>query len=425
MNYTKHILPNGLRLLLAPLHETDAVTVLSMTKVGSRYETSRNNGVSHFLEHMVFKGTEKRPTAQDVAKELDGVGASFNAFTSKDYTGYYIKLSREHLPLALDIIADMLWHSKFLQEEIDKERKVIMEEINMYFDNPVMLLDDLFEQRMFGKRHPLGRFISGPKSVIAKLQRDDIVTYFRRHYFPSNMVMSVAGNFAETKTLAMITKLFGIVEHRRAPTVFRRFLPYQHQPQVDMLFRKTEQVQLGFGFPALSYRHKDLPALGLLSIILGGNMSSRLFTRIREREGLAYAIHATRSSYQDTGVFSIQAGLDKTRLMPALDHILDELRLVQRHGVTREELSRAKEFIKGKLILELEDSEQIASFLTRQELLTGVIQTPKERFAELQKVTRADIQRVARAVFRPSRANLALIGPFRDPQPFLKVLGRR
>ncbi len=422
--YNKQRLSNGLRILFAPLKETNAVTVLMMTKVGSRYEAPDINGVSHFLEHMMFKGTDKRPTALDVSKELDGVGADFNAFTGKDYTGYYIKLSREHLTLALDIISDMLLHSKFSETEINKERKVITEEINMYFDNPIMLVDDVFEELMFGKKHPLGQMISGPKSVIAALQRKTIVGYFKRHYFPRNMVLCVSGKFNKAQALSQIQQMFAGVNKRLPTTQFARFQHYQQKPQVRLLNRKTEQVQIALGFPGLPYLHKDLPALGLLTVILGGNMSSRLFTRVREQEGLAYAIHASRSAYQDTGAFVVQAGVDKTRVFPALEHILAELRDVKERGVRDEELAQAKEFLKGKLVLDLEDSEEIANFLTKQELLTGAIETPAQRLRKLEKVRKADIQRVARNIFHHQNLNLALIGPHRETAEFSAFLAK-
>lgn len=421
ISYTRKVLPNGLRVIQAPMHETDAVTVLAMFKVGSRYERLPENGVSHFLEHMMFKGTEKRPTARDVALELDKVGADFNAFTSKDYTGYYVKLRSEHLDLALDLIADMLWRSKFLPQEVEKERKVIMEEINMYFDNPAYYIEDLFEELLFSKAHPLGRLISGPKSVISRMKRDMVVDYFHRHYFPANMALAVAGHFAPAMAERLIAKQFGSVTHRRTPTSFPRFRVTQKAPRAAVHFRETEQVQLTLGFPALPYGHKDLAALGLLTVILGGNMSSRLFTRVREEHGLAYHVSASRHPYQDTGVFAVRSGLDRTRILPATSLILDVLADAKK-GVTRDELANAKDFVQGKLTLQLEDSEQIANFYCSQEILTGTIATPETRMREVQAVTRADVARVARAVLRPERLNLALIGPFRQPAPFLKVM---
>ncbi len=414
--YTTQRLSNSLRIIFAPLHDTNAVTVLAMTNVGSRYETAQNNGVSHFLEHMMFKGTEKRPTALDVSKDLDGVGASFNAFTGKDYTGYYIKLGSDHLALAMDIVADMLWHSKFLPEEIDRERHVIAEEINMYEDNPIMHVEEKFEESLFGAHHPLGRLIAGPKRNIASMKRADIVRYFQAHYFPANMVLCVAGKFPRATTLREIRSLFGGRGVRRRAPGYTPFRVSQQRLRLTMLTRDTEQVQVALGYPALPYMHKDVPALSLLSVILGGNMSSRLFTRVREQEGLAYSIRASRSSFADTGTFVVQAGLDKTRLLPALKLVVEELRSAAAHGVTDDELAHAKEFIRGKLTIELEDSESVANFLASQQLLTGAIKTPEQKFAELARVRKADLQRIARSLFRPQRLTTAIIGPVRAPQ---------
>lgn len=422
LRYTKTVLSNGLRVLFTPLVQTEAVTVLMLTKVGSRYEPAAINGVSHFLEHMMFKGTEKRPTARDVSKELDRVGADFNAFTAKDNTGYYIKLAGGHLPLALDIMADMLWHSKFAEDEIAKERNVIIEEINMYLDNPVMLLEDAFEETVFGRNHPLGRNIAGTKDVIQRMRRSSIVQYFHSHYSPRNMVLSIAGNFQPRPTLSLVKKLFGNVEHRRRPTSFPAFRPYQRRPQVRIQYRKTQQVQLGLGFPALPYDHRDQPALAVLAAVLGGNMSSRLFTRVREQEGLCYHISASRSPYQDTGTFFVRAGLDRSRLVAALRLIVSILNDVKENGVTSDELSHAKEFLKGKFTLALEDSEEIADFFAKQELLTHRIRTPSERLKELARVTLSDVHRIARAILVPSQTNLALIGPFRSESEFTPVL---
>lgn len=424
LRYTKKVLSNGLRVLLTPLEQTQAVTVLMLTKVGSRYETQSINGVSHFLEHMMFKGTEKRPTARDVSKELDRVGADYNAFTSKDSTGYYVKLASEHGGLAIDIIADMLWNSKFADDEIAKERNVIIEEINMYHDNPMMLLEDVFEELVFGQNHPLGWHIAGPKPVIAGMQRAAIVDYFHRHYFPRNMVLSIAGKFDPTQTMRRVKDSFGRVTHARRPSPFRPFRTAQLEPRVTVHFRATEQVQLGLGFPALPYDHKDQPALSVLAVILGGNMSSRLFTRVREQEGLCYHISASRSPYQDTGTFFIRSGLDKGRIEPALTLILRVLRELLKDGVTEEEVAHGKEFLRGKLTLGLEDSEEIADFFAKQELLAKRVQSPTERLAAIKKVTAKDVMRVARSIFQPPKTNLALIGPFQDEKPFLAIIRR-
>lgn len=422
MTFSRHKLPNGLRLIFAPLYATDAVTALLFVKVGSRYETAGINGVSHFLEHMMFKGTDKRPTAQDVAKELDRIGADFNAFTSKDATAYYVKADKRHIGTALDVLADMMWHSRFLPEEIERERGVIIEEIHMYQDNPSMYLEDIFEEVVFGAHHPLGRHVIGPKKVIAGMKRETVVSYFEQHYTPSNMVLCVAGNFSENTVRKQIEKLFGSARRKKSASGFRPFQKHQRRPAAVVQHRTTQQAHVGFGFPALEHEHQDLPALSLLSVILGGNMSSRLFRKVREREGLCYHISASRHSYADTGVFLIRSGLDANRLLPALRLIVEELQSVKKDGVTEEELANAKEFIRGKLTLKLEDSEEVAHFLAQQEVFRKRVTTPEARLKEVERVRAAGVQDVARRILRRERANFALIGPFKKPQPFLRVL---
>jgi predicted Zn-dependent peptidase len=415
-------LSNGLRLLLTPLAQTQAVTVLLLTKVGSRYEAAPISGVSHFLEHMMFKGTEKRPTAQDVSRELDRVGADYNAFTAKDSTGYYVKLSSDHFELALDIVSDMLWRSRFLEEEVARERNVIIEEINMYYDNPMMLLEDVFEELVFGKDHPLGRHIAGAKDTVRSITRSAVVGYFRRHYFPRNMVLSIAGHFPARTAPPLVGKYFGHRMPAKRRDAFPAFRAVQRSPRLSIMFRETEQVQLGLGFPALPYDHADQPALSVLTVILGGNMSSRLFSRVREREGLCYHISASRSPYEDTGTLFIRSGLDKGRLQPALTLILRILREIRDDGVTKEEVENAKEFLRGKLTLSLEDSETIADFFAKQKLLMKRMRSPAQRLAAIQRVSRADVLRVARNILMPARTNCSLIGPFRDSRPFASEL---
>lgn len=421
MTFSRHKLSNGLRVILAPIAGTDAVTALLFVKVGSRYEVASNSGVSHFLEHMMFKGTSKRPTAQDVAKELDRIGADFNAFTSKDATAYYVKADKRHLETALDVLGDMLWSSKFLREEVERERGVIIEEVHMYQDNPSMHLEDIFEEAMFGADHPLGRHVIGPKKVIAGMTRDAVVSYFERHYVPANMVLCLAGNFSDSVARKQIEKLFGHARHKKPASRFQPFRKIQRVPHAVVQYRTTQQAHLALGFPTAPYEHPDLPALSLLSVVLGGNMSSRLFRKIREREGLCYHISASRHAYEDTGVFLVRSGLDASRLLPALTMMVKEMKDVKENGITEEELENAKEFVRGKLTLKLEDSEEVAHYVALQGVFGKQIKTPDQRLKELERVTIADVRRVARTTFRRERVTCALIGPFRKTAPFLRI----
>lgn len=417
----KLTLNNGTRVLFAPVAGTKAVTVLILFPVGSRHETKSINGSSHFLEHLFFKGTTNRPSTLEISKELDGVGADYNAFTAKDHTGYYVKVSADKLELALDILSDMLYHSLFDPKEIERERGVIVEEINMYEDNPMMLLDDVFEQLLF-KGSTLGWQIAGPRSVIRTVTRRQLMDYKAKFYTPRNLLLTIAGRFVPSTAARLVKKYFGRARGAARATRFTRFHRPQQRPAVHVRFKETEQVQLGLGFPAFSLFDRRLPALSVLATVLGGNMSSRLFINIRERLGLAYFIRTEASLYQDTGAFLVRAGLEKTRIKEAIRKIWDELRLVTRDGVTPEELARAQEYLKGKIILSLEDSEHIADWVGKQMLLKGGIETPEEKIKKLMAVTAAEVRQVARLLIRQERANLALIGPFRSSREFVTLM---
>lgn len=424
MTYTRKTLSNGVKIISAPMHETKAVTALVMVGVGSRYETPHLSGGSHFIEHLLFKGTKRRPTALDITKELDGVGAEYNAFTSKDYTGYYIKIDGEKLELALDILGDMIWHSTYQPAEVERERGVIIEEINMYEDNPMMHMEDLFEQAIYG-HHPLGWMISGTRETMKAMSRTALLEYQKKTYRPDNMVVAVAGRFEPKHLDTLVHTHFGAPQRARgrAPS-FRRFSAKPTGPRVTIKTKETEQVQVALGVPAVSGTHRDLPALSLLGTILGGNMSSRLFMEVREKRGLAYFVRAGVGTYQDTGTFMVQAGLERVRIEEAITAILAELGKVAKRGVTPAELTRAKEYAHGKLVLELEDSQSIASFAGRQLLLERKFETPEQKMAKLRAVARADLQRVAAKYFRRRALALALIGPFSDPKPFRRLLER-
>lgn len=420
MIYKRLKFKNGLRIILAPMAETKAVTVLILFKVGSRYEKKEINGISHFIEHMMFKGTKKRPTTLDISKELDGVGAEYNAFTAKDHTGYYIKLNYEKLALALDILSDILYNSKFDNQEIEREKQVIVEEINMYEDNPLMYIGDLFEQTLYGHQS-LGWLISGQKDGVKKIIRSKILDYQKKYYQPVNMLIGVAGRF-DRDILKLIKKYFQLEIPSQPPSSFRKIKIIQKKPQLKLNFKETEQVNVCLGFPSYSYFDERIYPLYLLSVILGGNMSSRLFISIRERRGLAYFIRSSVNIYQDTGNLVIQAGLDKKRLNEAIFAILDELKKIKKEKVDNLELTKAKEYLKGKLILELESSENVTSWLSRQELLMNKILTPQAQIRKLDKVSSDDIQKVAKDVIKESKINLAMIGPYKEPEKFKKLL---
>ena len=415
--FKKIILKNKINLILSPLHETKAVTVLVLFKVGSRYESKKENGLSHFVEHIMYKGTKKRPSTLSIARELDGVGAEFNAFTSKDYTGYYIKIHHKKIKMALDILSDILINSKFEQKEIKKEKGVIVEEINMYEDNPLIYMEEYFEETIYGDT-PLGRLIAGPKENIRRFSRKDLVNYKNKFYRPNNMFIGIAGRFDEENVTNLVKEYFNLPPTDKKIPLFKKYAHSQKKPAVRIKFQDTNQVQLSLGFPGFSYFHKDIYALYLMAIILGGSMSSRLFINVREKKSLCYFIKAIPNIYEDTGNFFIQAGLDKTRIFEAIEIIWEELKKVKKEGVKASELRRAKDFLKGKLVLSLEESNEIASYFTKQYMLTGKLETPEKKFKKAEKVTKEDIQRVASKLFKKNQLNIAVIGPFKHKKEF-------
>lgn len=419
---SKSTFQNGVRLITAPQPQSETATIIVMFATGSRYETKEINGMSHFLEHMFFKGTQKRPTSLDITKELDGVGAEFNAFTSKDHTAYYIKVAKQHLPLAIDVVADMLLNSKFDAEELEKEKGVIVEEINMYEDNPLMYLHDIFEEEMY-KDAKLGWLIAGSRETVRATTRQAMVDYKNSHYRGDNTVVAVTGNLPENIE-ELIQTAFSPLEGEEKTNEFG-YEPYEHkqdEPRVRIMKRTAEQAQVGIGFPAYAYGHKDLVAAKVLATILGGNMSSRLFVEVREKRGLAYMVRASVSEYQDAGNFMVQAGLDKERVKPAIEVIKEQFKRLKNEQVGEEELQRAKDYMIGKVSINLEDTSSLAVWYSTQESLENKIMTPDEKFAAINAVTVEDIQRVAQDLFDSSKTTLAIIGPYDDADEFKALL---
>ena len=330
-------------IILVPSKETKAITFEVLYKVGSREESKNNNGVSHFLEHLMFKGTEKRPKTVNISKELDSIGAEYNAFTGKDHTGYYIKAAQKNLPLAIEILADMLHNSKFEKEEMDKERGVIIEEINMYEDNPLMYIGDVFENLIY-KGTKLGYSIGGPRKNIINLSRNSLYNYYQKYYYSANSIICLAGNFQEKKALRLINKFFPIAKKRKRVNFKKVKKIKKKNPQISIIKRKNvEQVQLILGFKSIPKKDNKFLRTQVLANILGGTMSSRLFLEIREKRGLCYFIKASNDGYEDLTSFSIQAGLNKEKIYEALKAIKEELNKLKEEGLTKEELEKTKD----------------------------------------------------------------------------------
>ncbi len=418
--YQRTVLKNGTRLILVPDDHTSSATLFVLFRVGSRYESQKINGVSHFIEHMMFKGTKRRPRTVDISRELDAVGAEFNAFTGKDVTGYYVKIESKHFDLALDILNDMIHNSKFEERELQQERKVIMEEIHMYADNPMMHIEDMIEGEIF-RGASLGMNIAGDEKSMHSITRQSMLAYRDAYYTPSRTVVIAAGNFGDN-AFAQIGKMFGSGRPKKSGRDFAVYRKKQTTPRVALEFKETEQAQLALGFPAFSYDDKRLSALSVLGNILGGTMSSRLFITVRERKGLAYFVRAGVDVYEDTGSFVVRAGLTKSRIIEAIKTICDELSRVKKNGVSASELKRAKDNIGGRLALELEDSSDLASFYGKQELYQGKIKSPAEKLALINAVTAAEVKAVAREIIRNEAASLAVIGPFKDEKKLLQAV---
>lgn len=407
-------------IIIKKLNETQAITVLVLVKTGSRYEDDNSRGVAHFIEHLLFKGTKKRPSSLHITKELDGIGAEYNAFTSKDRTGYYIKASKENLELILDILSDMIFNSKFEEKEINRERGVILEEFNMYYDNPIMFIDSLLEQSIF-EGHNLGNLVLGEKKVIKNISRAKILSFYKKYYQANNMVIGVAGNVEGYDLEFLLKKYFKITEFKQE-NKFKVFKGQQNKVKFTSLKKATDQIHMSLGFEGISYFDKDFYASKLLSIILGGNMSSRLFLKIREKLGLCYYIRAHGHNYQDTGAFSVTAGLDKNKIESAIKNILNEISKLKNIKVSKQELKRAKSFIKGKLVLRMEDSENVIDWYVEQLLLQNKQIDLEEIIDSFNKVSASDILRVAKKIFKNKKLNLAIIGDLEQEDKILKII---
>lgn len=419
-SFEKITLENGLRIILSPLPAVRSVTAIILCGAGSRYEKKETNGISHFLEHMFFKGTQRRPTASDISHALDEIGADYNAFTGKETTGYHIKCASQHLALVCDMLSDMLWNSKFDKEEIEKERGVIIEELNLYEDTPMRRVTEIYEQLLWGDQ-PLGWDIGGNKDVIRKIKREDFTSYINERYAPNNMVLSIAGNFKKREALGLAKKYLG---HRVGHQVsgFAPAVETQKKPALKVVYKKTDQAHLVVGVRGFALGHPDRYNVAVLATILGGGMSSRLFINVREKRGLAYYVRADNESYLDTGTLAAAAGVDLRRIEEAIKVILSEFAEIAKNKISAKELKKAKEYIKGRVILSWEDSRVVAVSYGADELLEGKVRTLDEELARVDEVRAEDILRVAQFLFTNSKLNLAVIGPFKDSERFKKIL---
>ena len=393
----------------------ESATALVMVGAGSRYETKKNSGISHFLEHMAFKGTQKRPSAIDISGLIDGIGGEFNAFTGKEVTGYYIKSAVSHVDLCLDVLSDMLQNSKLDQTEIDKEKGVILEEMNLYQDTPSRDIGDVYEKLLYGDT-PMGWDTIGKKDVIRQISREDFQKYMQSLYSADNITVVVAGGINVEKTVELVKKYFGKMP-KFDVLRYNKVSEKQKNPQALIKDKKTEQVHIALGFRTVPLNHPDHYTLSVLSAILGGGMSSRLFHEVREKRGLAYYVRTGSEQYQDVGNLVSTAGLDPKRVEEGIKVIVEEYAKFAngKAGITVAELTKAKEFLKGHFVLELEDSRSVAAFYSQQEILEDKIENPDEIMAEIDKVTVLDVEKSVRKYFVEKNMNLAVIGNFTPP----------
>jgi predicted Zn-dependent peptidase len=418
-SFEKTTLRNGLRVLTAPMPQAKSVACFVMLAAGSRYETRETNGIAHFAEHMFFKGTERRPTARDIAGEIDAIGGEFNAFTGKEYTGYYVKCAAEHRDVALDVLVDMLRHSKFDPEEIEREKGVIVEEMNMYVDTPRDYVDSVYDALLYGDQ-PLGWDIIGTKETVRAATRETFLAYLDRWYRAPRMVAGVGGNLGDDLFPRLDALLGDVPDGSSGGPEPVRF--HQDGARVKVHTKQSDQAHLRFGVPSYPIDHPDRYALALLATVLGGGMSSRLFTEVRERRGLAYYVYGYNQGYTDTGTLFAQAGVDINRIDDAIRTIAREFGKIAEQPVEAEELEKARNYAKGRLVLSLEDPKGMIMFGLRGEVLEGCVREPDEVLAGFDAVTAEDVQRVAQDVIRQDRLNLALIGPFDDPGRFEDAL---
>ena len=413
------MLPNGIRVLSSSFRHTNAVSIIFLFGAGSRYETPELAGASHLFEHMLFKGTPERPTPRDISEVVEGVGGTLNAFTDREVTGYWCRLAQPNYRDGIDLLSDMTLNSLFREEDIAKEKQVVYEEIRASFDSPgarvSMMLDDLL-----WPAQPMGRDIAGSVESVASISRDDMCKYLETQYVGSNTVIAIAGNIEHQEVVDQITNSLGSLHVGNLLPMF----PHEKKvisKRVALEHRPSEQAHLAIGLAGFANDDPDRHALSIMSVILGETMSSRLFEEVREQRGLAYDIHSGAHFYSDCGAFVVESGIDPSRVDEAIPVILKELSKM-RDGVTEEEWTQALQLTKGRMMLRMEESRAVSSFLGVQELIRGEVQSVDQVIANISAVTREDIKRAANRVIKSENLVLAIVGPFDDSDHFEAML---
>ncbi|HEX5448605.1 MAG TPA: pitrilysin family protein [Gaiellaceae bacterium] len=418
--FQRSTLSNGVRVLTAPLDHAQSVACYVMLAAGSRYEHPKNRGIAHFAEHMFFKGTDNLPTARDIATLVDTMGGEFNAFTSKEYTAYYIRCSGEKRDTALEVLVDMIRHSKFDAEELEREKGVILEEMNMYFDTPQDYVGSVYNALLFGD-NPLGWETLGTRETIKAATRDTFLEYLDRWYAPQRMIVGIAGMVGDglnEKLESLLGDMSGNGTGGPPPAAVEK----SAAPVVRLHSKESDQAHICVGVPSYPVNHPDRYALQLLATVLGGGMSSRLFLEVRERRGLAYYVHGVNMAYTDAGTLVSQAGVDINRIDEAISTVVEQFQLMATERVPGDELEKARSLAKGRFVLQTESPNGLLLYGLRREVLEGRAAEPEELLAGLDAVTVEDVQRVAQDVIAGEGMRLAVIGPFDDAARFEKLV---
>jgi predicted Zn-dependent peptidase len=419
MQYKKTKLKSGLTIITAPMKDNPSVTVLVMVRAGSKYETKEINGLSHFLEHMYFKGTQRRPKAIDISRELDGLGAQNNAFTGQEYTGYYAKAHPKHFSKILDVVSDIYLNPVFDEKEIEKEKGVIVEEINMYEDLPNHIVQDIFLETIYGDQ-PAGWNIAGTKENVKKMTRKDFLKYRKNNYVAEGTIVLVAGDINEKKAIEEITKTF-----QKIPTGKKsgklKVVEKQTKPEIKIKHKETDQTHIVLGVRTYDAKNKKNHALFVLNTVLGQGMSSRLFQKLRDEMGVGYYVHSGVSEFTDHGYLAVSTGVDNSRVKEVVVAILDEMKKLADGKISEAELKKAKDYMIGHMYLGLESSDAVAWDCASQFILTEKILTPIELAEKIQNVTASEIRKIAREIFIDSRLNMAIVGNIKNETELRKI----
>jgi len=417
--YQKTTLDNGLRVITDTMPHTRSVSICVFVGVGSRYETEAETGISHFIEHLLFKGTQKRASAREIAEAIEGVGGILNGGTNKELTIYWCKVAQHHFLLALDVLVDMLLHSRFDPVDIERERRVIIEEINMSKDSPSQQVDMLIDELLWPE-HPLGRDIAGSKESVAAITRDMMLDYLAGQYLTDNTVIAIAGNIRHKEVVAAVNQALGSWTNRQPRSGYLAYKEQQN-PRLQVEVRDTKEAHLCLALPGLSLLHPKRFTLDLLNVILGAGMSSRLFTEIRDKLGLAYSIHSYVDHLLDSGSVTVYAGVEPKNLPVAIKAILEQLSQLK-ELVPESELSKAKELSKGHLLLRMEDSRSVAGWMGGQEILTGHILSVDQVVTIIDAITADELKEIAQELLVGNRLRLAVVGPITDQEPLEELL---